>query len=215
MPNRIGTDYHAYDASLVRKEGQLFVEVGSITGNNAIELTKLFGRPRVVVYEALPDNFRTLNNSLVGYKNVVTINKAVSDHDGESEFFVYDTLNSSSLYQRDNEKKNLVKQVTVCTVDILGVIENLAPYLPIDTLLLNCEGAEGVILNRIMRSLQAINSINQISVEFHPKIKIGVEFKELINLLASHYDVSHVIRTNYLFTRKGITNASDNDKGTE
>ncbi len=159
---RYSDEYYFYDEALLPKD-PVFVEIGSVTGKNAISLKKRYPSARMIVYEASEawwDLFNEVNQSGL---DIEVVNKAVSDIRGPISFYEYDTVSSNSIYQRNRKNERIYTKESVTPKDI--ITEHGLSH--IDVLFMNCEGAEYQILHWLMQNKL---DVRQIAVSFHPQI---------------------------------------------
>ena len=140
-------DQWCYDYML--KEGDVVVDIGAGIGDDAVIFSKLVGpKGRVIAIEAHPRTFRCLlktieSNSL---SNVVAINVAVSDQDGEVGMTDGESYQSSSMVTGGHAFQITTRRLD----DILSELGILSPTL----VKMNIEGAETSALlgmNEILR----------------------------------------------------------------
>ncbi|MEK7090960.1 MAG: FkbM family methyltransferase [Patescibacteria group bacterium] len=119
--------------------GDIVVDIGAHIGYYTLIAAKKVGdKGRVYAFEPLPKNFELLkkNVELNGYKNVVLINKAVSDRDGTAKLFLSneDNFGDQRIYDPEGNRvsisigtikldtflKNKEKRINVIKMDIQG-----------------------------------------------------------------------------------------------
>jgi len=162
----------------ILKEGDVILDIGANIGYYALLEAKLIGESgKVYAVEPVPGNFELLkkNTHLNDFKHIELFCLGASDIDGETEMFLYDQANWSSMIARaGKESKNKIRVKTV-TIDNFLADKQMPSFLRMDV-----EGFEGNILKGMKRTLEN-NKLNRIFIELHPHIMIE---KEVIDTLA-------------------------------
>ena len=145
-------DQWCYDYML--KEGDVVIDIGAGIGDDAVVFSRLVGpKGRVIAIEAHPRTFRCLlktieSNSL---SNVVAINVAVSDQDGEVGMTDGESYQSNSIVSGGHGV-----QITARRLDeILDELGVLHPTL----VKMNIEGAETAALLGMNETLRVVPHI--------------------------------------------------------
>lgn len=134
--------WEEYERSLFGKSikpGDTVIDIGAHIGTYTLIAAQKAGpRGKVYAFEPLPKNFELLKKNVEanGYKNVVLINKAISNKNGTSKLFLSNENNfgDQRIYaSKDNRKflsiktttldnffKNKNKQIQVIKMDIQG-----------------------------------------------------------------------------------------------
>ena len=149
------------------KEGMIFIDVGTHVGYYALIAAKLVGPSgRVYAFEPNPYNFQILkkNVSRNNYTNVTTVNKAVSDTNGFTNFTIAESSDSGSLFE-DVVKKKL-ENVKVSVVSLDGFFENVSSSNAPIILKIDAEGADALVVNGAIRT---IARSQKIVLEVNPK----------------------------------------------
>lgn len=174
--------YLFFDESLL-SEDKIFVEVGAFSGQHAMGLLDRYNC-KVIVYEASETNFVSLENNVKEYKNreLILHNKAVNKDDGTVTFYEFRNPASNSVYPRHQtgrRRRKLKKHYVVDSVSLSSILkENDIDH--VDTIFLNCEGAEISILHGFFESKELHDKITQLSVSFHPQIYGNMPIKETL-----------------------------------
>jgi len=161
----IADDYERFETELFKrqvKKGMTVLDIGAHIGYYTLLAANLVGENgRVFAFEPYPHNFAVLekNVTINGYKNVVLIQKAVSDKCGHINLFLseYGTLHSLS---NQVGKKSIV--VEAVTLD-----EFLGKDCKVDVIKVDVEGAEMLVLlgaDRLIRT----NGNLKVFTEFSP-----------------------------------------------
>ena len=200
MLKKLINDFYMFETNCIGNK-PVFIEVGSFTGKNAIELRTIYPDSRTTIYEASKVNYKILCKNIpkmfIKDGSISIAKKAVLDRHGTILFHDFTTKSSNSIFTRAQEKKSELSQYKVRVVDILDVITE-----PISVLFLNCEGSEIGILNRLIERAENNESVKQIAVEFHPKITgLGTK-KATIERAKKYYIVENIAKECYLMIRK-------------
>jgi len=78
------------------------LELGSRDGEDAIKLAKFFTNAKVITFECNPETYSIVVNNTQQYKNIIPYNLAVSDIDGEIDFYqsIHGNPGSSSIFEK-------------------------------------------------------------------------------------------------------------------
>jgi FkbM family methyltransferase len=157
-----------YDAEGLIKPGQTVVDIGGHIGLFSLYSSSKVGKSgRVVVCEPGPNNFPILerNLSLNELPQITARPYAISDHEGEAEFFIpiggteADNPATNSLYPTSDRKAVKVK---LKTLDALVKEEGIGD---IDHLKVDVEGAE---LDVLAGGEAALKRTRRVMMEVHP-----------------------------------------------
>ncbi len=169
-----------YKKAFALNPGEVAIDLGANVG----KVTRRMAKHGVMVYAFEPDPraFSELRLNFEGVENVITINKAVSDHAGKAKIYFHKQYNDdpvkyssgSSLWaEKGNVDKNNFSECEV--VDIAKFLQTLDR--PIGLLKIDIEGEEIRVLNRLI-DLGLTGNIRNIVVETHerfPFLKIQTE----------------------------------------
>ena len=134
--------WEKFEASLFEqniKPGNIVIDIGAHIGYYTLIAAKRVGpKGKVYAFEPLPKNFELLkkNVEVNGYKNVVLVNKAVSNKNGKSKLFLSneDNFGDQRIYDPEGNRrstsirtikldtffKNKEKRINVIKMDIQG-----------------------------------------------------------------------------------------------
>ena len=161
--------YHKFFKSLV--PGEVAIDCGANVG----KFTQKMCRLGVMVYAFEPDPsaFNFLSEKFKHNKNVILINKAVSDHSGNGKLY-FDkrsgqdhlkwSIRSTLLVEKPNADPEAFSEVEI--VDLTEFIKSLAR--PIGMLKMDIEGVEVVVLNKLI-DLGLTSKIRHIMIETHER----------------------------------------------
>lgn len=205
--------YFEWFSGIKLNGSSIIVEIGAFNGTLSKYLSDKYKIKKAFAVESSLTNYDILSTSIKNYKNIIPINVAVGNTDGDVSFYEFDNNpNSNSIvkgiskYERSSieYRTSMIKSVRlkslICNLKILNI----------DLLLLNCEGAEKYILNDIVdENLYSI--INNISVEFHPHLYGQKTSIDLIQKLLKFYDFNITKKSirgpiNVIFYKNGINN---------
>jgi FkbM family methyltransferase len=155
-------------------EGMTMIDIGAHIGLYTIAMGKIVkGNGTIYSFEPTPATFKVLQKNIHINKmnNIVRpINKAVSDREGTTTFYINDTdvCNSNSLASNYNNKKGNGINVALTSIDKLVETENISF---IDIIKIDAEGAEYSVLKGSEKTLR----------QFRPKIILGLHPKAIEN----------------------------------
>ena len=166
--------YEQYTTALFKqltKMGMTVVDIGANIGYFTLLAASLVGeKGKVFAFEPEPRNYALLvkNIEVNGYKNVIPLQKAVSNEAGKVELFV-DTVTSGehSLFKAavEREKKSSIEPIIV---DVVSLDEFLKDNeRPIDIIKMDIQGAEMVALLGMVKTVRNNDDL-KIFTEFWP-----------------------------------------------
>lgn len=188
--------YEAGTTELFKKEvkqGMNVVDLGAHIGYFTLLAARLVGeKGRVFAFEPAPDNFALLTKNIAtnGYKNVVPIQKAVSNKIGQVKLILLDSGTHYTCYSGGKEE--------FITVESLTLDEFIKEKkLPIDFIKMDIEGGEMAALNG-MSNLIKKNKNLKIVTEFCPYYlrRAGSSPEEFLYKLVAYGFKLHVIDEN-------------------
>lgn len=153
-------------------EGMTVIDIGAHIGLYTIAMGKIVkGSGKIYSFEPTPATFKVLqkNIHLNEMNNIVRpLNKAVTDTEGTTTFYINDTgvCNSNSLAY--NNKKGIGINVALTSIDKLVETEKISF---IDIIKIDAEGAEYSVLKGSEKTLR----------KFRPKIILGLHPKSIEN----------------------------------
>jgi len=166
--------YEPYTTFLFKqlvKEGMTVVDIGANIGYFTLLAASLVGaKGRVFAFEPEPTNYALLikNIEINGYKNVVPLQKAVSNETGKTEFFV-DTITSGehSLFKTavEREIKSSSEPIIVDVVSLDAFFKD--KECPINVIKMDIQGAEMMALWGMIKTI-GNNKDLKIFTEFWP-----------------------------------------------
>jgi FkbM family methyltransferase len=152
--------------------GEIAIDLGSNVGS----VTKRMFKGGVTVYAFEPDPFafKQLQSNFVGNKNVICINKAVSDHAGTAKIYFHQrakedpikwSVASSLFAEKGNvDKNNFVECEVIDFADFVSKLDK-----PIGLLKMDIEGEEVKVLNQLIDK-GLTKKIRNIVVETHERL---------------------------------------------
>lgn len=145
------------------KKGDTVLDIGGHIGYYTLISAKLVGESgKVYVFEPDPTNFSILkkNVELNGYKNVVLVNKAVSDKTGKCKLYLDEKdLGGHSI----NDIKDKMKSIEIESVKLDDFLKNEK----VDFIKMDIEGAEPKAIKGMGSILKRNNDV-KIFMEFVP-----------------------------------------------
>lgn len=197
------------------KKGDVVLDIGANIGYYTLMFARLVGpKGRVYAFEPEPENFRILRKNVAvnGYKNVVLVNKAVSDITGKAELTVCSyNLGTHTLGKADYKGKKI--SVGVVRVDDYVRDLKIHPnFIKIDI-----EGAEFNALKGMAATIKTSKDLVLLS-ELNPRFlgMFNVKPEEYINALKKYFRVSVIdensgagqkaVKGKITYNRFGFTN---------
>lgn len=166
----------------VIKRGDTVLDIGANVGYYTLLMARLVGDTgKVYAFEPDPLQFYYLKKNVIknGYRNVVLVNKAVSDHNGTGHLFLCD-LNTGNHKIYDCGRNREYIDVDTVTLDALFPNrEKNIGFIKIDV-----EGAEPAVINGMERLIDKHDHLEMIT-EFNPLYlrDFGTGPVEYLNLL--------------------------------
>lgn len=163
------------------KGGNIVLDIGANIGYYTLIAAKLVGeKGRVYAFEPDKDNFEILkkNVAINGYKNIILINKAVSNKTEKLKLYISEKdMGSHSLYKQEKNQKFVL-------IDSIK-LDDFFKDEKINVIKIDIEGAEFKAFKG-MNTLLSQNDNLKIFMEYHPIMlkKSGINPKEfLISLI--------------------------------
>jgi FkbM family methyltransferase len=150
------------------KRGDVVLDIGANIGYHTLTACKVVGENgKVYAFEPEQNNFALLRKNVEanGYKNVVLVNKAVSNKSGRSKLFLSEFSGGThSLYKYNYLNKR--KFVWVDVISLNDFFKNKTARIRL--IKMDVEGAEGLVLHGMTTLLKKNKSLILI-IEFWPK----------------------------------------------
>jgi FkbM family methyltransferase len=169
------------------------VDIGANIGYYSLMAAQLVGEEgRVFAFEPDPKNFELLSRNLElnGYRNVVAVQKAVSNTSGIVTLYIDET----NFGNRSFGEKNIVNDggaVETQTVSFDEFYESEMHGARIDVLKIDAQGAEGLIFEGARKTLT--NQTPRIFMEFEPDMLLNLGTNP-IGLLLQFANVGYNIK---------------------
>jgi FkbM family methyltransferase len=164
----VHTRYEPVETDLIKsilKPGMTVVDIGANIGYYSLLASKCVGeKGNVFCFEPAPSNFSFLKKNIEtnNAKNIVAVQKAVSNQEGTLELFMDEHLSGGHQIFNSGMKS---KSVTVETISVDEFFEN--ENINIDLLKIDIEGAEMFALQGMKKTL-ATNPRIKFITEFYP-----------------------------------------------
>jgi len=169
-------------------------DIGAYVGDIALKYNQLFPRSTIFCFEPFPDSYSKLEKNTSSFKNIITINKGLSEHEGYSEFQINSSAPTNSIFKTDKLSelrwgKGLLEtidtiEVEMTTIDSFVKTESIDK---IDILKMDVQGAEYMVLNGAKNTLKK-GIVNMIYTEIIlvPTYEGQIPFEETIKLIKSY-----------------------------
>ena len=189
---------------LAMKENETFVDVGANVGSYTLSAAKEYKKKgvKIIAVEAHPDNYRALcrNIQINNFRNVKTINKAISDYTGNVNLYERSHDGSRvdsdlySLYDTAFLAQNNILHPGGSLVQLeCDTLDNMLLDQRVDVMKIDIEGAEVLALKGATNTLK---HLRKIIVEIHgdnfEKVNEILE-RSNFNLEVSKEAMQHII----------------------
>ncbi|MHA1492207.1 MAG: FkbM family methyltransferase [Promethearchaeota archaeon] len=164
------------------KNGDFVLDIGANIGYFTLILAKLIGKEgKVFAFEPEPNNFSLLskNVSINGYKNVILINKAVSNKNGKVKLFLNEENIGDHRIFDSNDGRQSIEVETIRLDDYFKNYNEKIKFIKMDI-----QGAEMDAIQGMVNLIQKSKELKILS-EFYPLglELFGIEPREYLNLL--------------------------------
>lgn len=187
---RLGTNriYEALETKLVKKEikkGDVVLDIGAHIGYYTLIFAKCVGeKGKVFAFEPNPDNFILLkkNVKINGYKNVVLIQKAVSNQTNKIRLFLSNENTGDHRIYDSCDNRNFIEIEAIRLDDYFKDYDGKIDFIKIDT-----QGADFFVIEGMSNLLKKNKKI-KVATEFWPigLKRCGVDSMEYLRLLINH-----------------------------
>jgi len=167
------------------KEGNVVLNIGAHIGYYTLIFAKLVGeKGEVFAFEPEPTNFSLLqkNVEINGYKNVVLVQKVVSNKSGKAKLYLCKDHTGMHRIEYSNGDRKFIEIETIRLDDYFKDYNGKIDFIKMDI-----EGAEGGALEGMPLLLEK-NKKMKIITEFFPSAlkEFGVEPEEFLKLLTKY-----------------------------
>jgi len=178
----------AFETEFVSKEikkGDIILDIGANMGYYTSVFAKLAGEEgKVYAFEPDPDNFAILKKNIKkrGFKNVVLIQKAVSDKTGKMKLFLSEFHKGDHrIYDPGDNRKTI-------EIDTIRLDDYFKEYKgKIDFIKMDVQGVEVQVLRGMPLLLQNAKNLKMITEYWpHGLKKCGFEGKDYLDILKEH-----------------------------
>lgn len=169
-------------------EELVILDVGSFTGDQAVEFAERFPLSYIFAFEAYPDSAEKVRQRVAHLKNVQVIETAVCDVDGEIAFHAVDQGNAgaSSLFRASGH--NDVAPISQTAITVQGLRLNswakLAGINCFDLIWMDLQGAELLALRGMGAMIDTVKAI-QLEVTYRELYHGQVMWPEVREFLES------------------------------
>jgi len=180
--------YEPFETEIVRqvvKKGDTAIDIGAMIGCYTLVFAKLVGDTgRVFAFEPEIENYKILkkNININGYKNTKLAYMAVSDKDGEMKLYIHD----SNLGMHTLGKPTYWKPKGVVNVKTVRLDTCLSKSCRVDFIKMDIQGAEGLALKGMERTLRDNKDIKMIIEYSQPELEGLGKPTECLKLLTKY-----------------------------
>jgi len=175
--------YEPLETELVKKEvkkGDVALDIGANIGYYTLVLARIDGG-KVFAFEPDPSNFALLKKNVEanGYKNVVLVQKAVSNQTGRARLYLSPTTPADHRIFDSGDGRQSVAIETVRLDDYFKNFNGKIDFIKMDA-----QGAEGGVIQGMLNLLKKNHNV-KIAMEFSPNLlqKNGTAPADCLNLL--------------------------------
>lgn len=152
--NKLLSEYCIYnDTELKINHEDYIIDCGANIGEFSLAFSHHFGFNKFICFEPDPSEFQILSKNIIS-ENSLLINKALSNKNGFSEFYLDNTTGDSSLLVNDNVKSTTIETLT------LDKYVSEANVQSIGFIKIEAEGFEPEILEGAFNSLKIIKYVS-------------------------------------------------------
>lgn len=177
--------YEPLETELVNKEvkkGNAVLDIGANIGYYTLIFAKLVGEDgKVFAFEPDPTNFALLkkNVEMNGYKNVMLVQKAVSNKTGKLKLYLCEDKPGDNRIYNSHDRRKSIEIAAIRLDDYFG-----RHNLKIDFIKMDIQGAEGGAIQGMLNLLKK-NKTVKIVTEFWPVglKRFGIDPDEYLKLL--------------------------------
>lgn len=209
--------WEEYETELFKKnikKGDTILDIGAHIGYYTLLAARLVGdKGKVYAFEPAPRNFELLKKNIKenGYSNVVLINKAVADMDGESKLFLNNENTGDHRIYNPQDQRKFIKIQTVMLDSFFKNKSTKVDFIKIDVQGSEVRAFKGAV------SLIKENRNIKILTEFWPKgLKLsGSSALEYASFLEKNrfqiYDIDEAEKTIKLINIKSLLKPPENE----
>jgi FkbM family methyltransferase len=167
------------------KEGTVFVDIGANIGYYSLLAARRVGQAgKVYAFEPAPENYAMLvkNMEFNRYRNIIAVQKAVSNRNGVARFFIDAEYPMQHRFQNSKDEEDTI-EVSVITLDNFFKDKGYK----VDLIKMDIEGAEMFVLEGMQKVLNENKNLVIFS-EFNPRLlkKLGVHPEDFLHKLAEN-----------------------------
>jgi FkbM family methyltransferase len=163
------------------QKGFVIFDIGANVGYHTLIFSHLVGENgKVFSFEPEPENFATLNNNILinNIKNVITINKAVSDKKAVLDFYVSNSFNKGthSLVYNPIQHSEVSIKIDCLPLNDFIVERSISK---IDFIKIDVEGAEHEVIKGMESVIMRFKPAMLVEVNNDAQVTHGLSSKEL------------------------------------
>lgn len=176
--------YEPFETELVKKEiknGDVVLDIGANIGYYTLVFAKIVGeRGKVFAFEPDPTNFSLLkkNIEINGYKNVILVQKAVSNKTGKIKLYICEDNKGDHRIYNSHDGRQSIEVEVIRLDDYFKNYSGQINFIKMDT-----QGAEGGAIQGMFDILRKNNV--KITTEFWPigLKRFGIDPQKYLKLL--------------------------------
>ena len=184
----VNANYEVFETAVLKKQiqkGDIVLDIGANIGYFTLIFANIVGPTgKVFAFEPDPNNFALLKRNIEvnNYKNVILVNKAVSNHNGKIKLYLSETNHGDHMISNFDGTRSSID------IDCIKLDDFFKDYQrKIDFIKMDIQGAEFIALQGMSNILNS-NQKLKMSTEFEPirLKKCGVEAIHFLDLLSKH-----------------------------
>jgi fibrillarin-like rRNA methylase len=99
--NYTSSPFKYFDRFFTKNDQLICLDIGASVGHTASHFNNLFPNAKIYAFEPTPDSFKQLQTMHCDNKNINCFQLALSDSEGENDFYAFSKLNESQLIESD------------------------------------------------------------------------------------------------------------------
>ena len=179
--------WEEYETQLIHnliKPGDTVIDIGANIGYYSLIAAKLTGKDGMVYsFEPEPGNYELLvkNVKINNYHNVIPVQKAISNENGELKLYLDKTNLGSHSFIEGDDRRRKAGVVTVKTTTLDDYFGEEDKEIGIDFIKMDAEGAEGLVIQGAKKVIKKYTP--KILMEFWPNglRKLGTDPVQLLD----------------------------------
>lgn len=217
--NYTSSPFKYFDRFFTKNDQLICLDIGASVGHTASHFNNLFPNAKIYAFEPTPDSFKQLQTMHCDNKNINCFQLALSDSEGENDFYVSDSFDNNSLFQPNvelysslqhkvNDSLKKSKKIKVQTTTLESWYNKNIPNETIDIIKIDTQGAEYKVLKGAEKFLSEKVKLISFEVQYINFYHNMEPFYEIFKLL---YDNGFYINDFYAFSKLNESQLIESD----